>query len=163
MRNVRTLTALLLIAAIAGCMHETPYQPMKNGEGYLDQKIESNRYRIRFTGNSATPRETVETYLLYRAAELTLQNGYDYFILGDQHTTGHDTYYQSFGIGGGFGRYYWGPRWGVDTVHVDTEYEGRITIVMVKGQKKEGDAKAFDAREVKANLEPEVVRPERKS
>ena len=42
--------------------------------------------RITFRGNTLTDRETVETYLLYRAAELTLQNGYDYFIVATRDT-----------------------------------------------------------------------------
>jgi hypothetical protein len=41
--------------------------------GYSDQQIESNRFRVSFAGNSLTARETVERYLLYRAAELTVQ------------------------------------------------------------------------------------------
>ncbi|WP_204306898.1 CC0125/CC1285 family lipoprotein, partial [Klebsiella aerogenes] len=79
--------ALILAGSISlsACMTATPYQPATgNGtatrNGYSDTQIESNRFRISFSGNSLTARETVERYLLYRAAELTLQQGFDHFI-----------------------------------------------------------------------------------
>jgi len=66
----RTLGAraicLGLLVCLAGCMTPTPYAPRLEGErtGYTDRSLTQNRYRVTFTGNSATPRETVETYLL---------------------------------------------------------------------------------------------------
>ena len=54
--------------------------------GYSEQKIENERYRISFKGNSMTGRETVENYLLFRAAELTLQTGYDTFTIVNRDT-----------------------------------------------------------------------------
>ena len=43
-----------------------------------------------------------------------------------------------------------------------TSYEAQAYIVMYKGGKPEGETKAFDARELKTNLDPLVVRPEKK-
>ncbi len=159
MKTFRNLVAILLALAAGACATATPYQPLRDGEGFIDQRIESNRYRIRFVGNASTPRETVENYLLYRAAELSLQAGYDYFILADQKTHAQTSYYQTFGFSGGFGRYYWGPRLDFGTVTPETAYEGVANVVMFKGQKRDSDVKAFDARQVKANLEPQIARP----
>src|SRR5258705_13439005 len=86
--------ALLLIGpallALAACETATPYQPQMRGNevsgGYRDRQIEANRFRITFSGNSMTSRDTVETYLLYRAAELPLQHGYDWFEMADRQT-----------------------------------------------------------------------------
>jgi len=67
--------ALVLAGGLAGCETATPYQPLKPGSsagGYSETKLEGDRWRITFAGNSMTSRETVETYLLYRAAELTV-------------------------------------------------------------------------------------------
>src|SRR4051812_30110703 len=79
--------ALLLGSA---CETATPYQPLQAGNatsgGYSDQRISRDRYRVVFQGNSITQRETVERYLLYRAAELTTQAGYDWFELVDRNT-----------------------------------------------------------------------------
>ncbi len=47
--------------------------------GYSEQQLEPNRWRVTFSGNSLTDRRTVENYLLYRSAELTLSQGFDWF------------------------------------------------------------------------------------
>lgn len=46
----------------------------------------SPRYRVGFSGNSMTSRERVERYLLYRAAEIAVQQGYDWFEAADRRT-----------------------------------------------------------------------------
>lgn len=158
--NLRLLAASFLVLAAAGCATATPYHPADRagGEGYSDQRIESNRYRIHFSGNSMTQKQMVENYLLYRAAELTLANGFDYFVTTDK-STNVDTRYEQT-ISGGFG-YYWFPRMGLglSTSYPVSEYDAEAEIVMFKGKKPENDPKAFDAHEVKANLESGVVRP----
>ncbi|HVT37393.1 MAG TPA: hypothetical protein VHE37_17535 [Nevskiaceae bacterium] len=150
-------------AALAACATATPYQPLHDGEGFSEQKIESNRFRVTFAGNSITPRKTVENYLLYRAAELTLESGYDYFIVANRDTQAQTRYTQSFGGGLGFGSYWWGPRSalgvGVSDAVPSTEYEAQADFVMYKGTKPEANVSAFNAREVKTNLEAEIMRP----
>lgn len=90
------LASLLLLGA---CATATPYQAALDGQrGYTDQQIESNRWRVGFSGNSLTDRETVETYLLYRAAELTDLQGYDHFRVV-QRTTDEDRRLISSGFG----------------------------------------------------------------
>ena len=108
--DLRLIAGLLATAVLAACATATPYQPATDGYGYAEQRIENNRFRIVFNGNSETPRQTVETYLLYRAAELTLQSGYDYFVFASDSTDSSTRYLQSFSGYGGWGPYYWGPR-----------------------------------------------------
>lgn len=154
---------LILPLALAACATATPYQPARDGLGYAEQKLESNRYKVTFSGNSKTAKQTVENYLLYRAAEVTLLNGYDYFVLAQQGTESETRYSQTFsgGFGGGF--YSWYPRsaigLGVGTSIPSTEYQAEANIVMFKGKKPADDVKAFAAREIKANLESLLVRP----
>ncbi len=123
-------TRKALFAALAGatiltaCAGPTPYRPAVgngyNRTGFSDQQIEADRFRVSFSGNSYTSRETVERYLLFRAAELTLQSGHDYFIMADRDTDKQTrTYATPGGFGGGFGGPYggfsgfgyWGPSW----------------------------------------------------
>lgn len=155
---------LLLALGLAACATATPYQPLKDGRGYSEQKLESNRYKIAFAGNSQTPKQTVENYLLYRAAELTLQKGYDYFVLVQQGTDAETRYTQTFSGGFGFGTYSWYPRstfgLGVGTSIPSTEFQAEANILLYKGKKPEADVKAFNAREIKGNLESLVVRPQ---
>lgn len=73
--------ALLLLSACA-----TPY--VKNagglfsGTGYQDIPIDSTTYRVVFYGShGGTSLELVDRYAFYRAAELTAEKGYDYFVI----------------------------------------------------------------------------------
>lgn len=72
------------LAVLAACATATPYQPAsKPGgfDGFSQTMIENDRARITFGGNSLTKRDTVETSLLYRAAEMTVERGFDHFVL----------------------------------------------------------------------------------
>ena len=156
--------ALLVLAglaavSLAGCVTATPYQPAAKGLGYAEQRLETNRYKVTFAGNSSTPRETVETYLLYRAAEVTLQNGYDYFVLVDQ-STDKDTTYTWYPYS------YWGPGFGPGfgassgTSMPRSEYQAQANILIFKGAKDPTNNHAFDARDLKSNLEASIKRPQ---
>src|SRR5258708_1098823 len=92
--GARALCFSLVACLLAGCMTPTPYAPRTEGErtGYTDRALTQNRYRVTFTGNSATPRETVETYLLLRAAEVTRAAGYSNFVFDTRNTKANHTY-----------------------------------------------------------------------
>ncbi|MEM9055078.1 MAG: hypothetical protein AAGB16_07115 [Pseudomonadota bacterium] len=108
MTRLRFIAALSALVVLGACATATPYQAATEGQkGYANQKIETNRWQVSFAGNSLTDRQTVETYLLYRAAELTDQQGYDHFRVVQRETdedrrlvaTGfgaYDPYYSSF-------------------------------------------------------------------
>ena len=83
----RGLPFILAAGLLTACMGPTPYQPRLEGQstGYTDRALTQNRYRVTFTGNSATPRETVESYLLLRAAEVTRAAGYASFMFDSHH------------------------------------------------------------------------------
>src|SRR4051812_36830302 len=82
--------ALALSAGLAACATPTPYQPNIPGQatsgGFSEVRLEPERWRVTFAGNSLTSRETVEAYLLFRSAELTVQQGYDWFSIVDRAT-----------------------------------------------------------------------------
>jgi hypothetical protein len=183
--------SVVLATGLAACATPTPYQPVVMGKaslgGFSEQRVEANRFRVSFNGNSLTSRETVEGYLLFRAAELTTQNGYDWFTIVERDTDKktrtyvepdpfYRPWYGSYGLwrpswryyGGGFGWRGWDPFWGGaflgDRVDVRTieKYEASAEILMQKGTKPEGDASAFDARAVTENLRPRIKYPEAK-
>lgn len=84
------ILAVSAMAAISlsACVTATPYQPKApdaaQSGGYSETKLEADRWRVTFSGNSLTPRDSVENYLLYRAAELTLAQGKDWFMMADR-------------------------------------------------------------------------------
>jgi len=189
-KRVRRGTAVAALASamlvVAGCATETAYRPATGSgferAGYSDRMIEPNRFMVSFAGNSYTSRDTVERYLLYRSAELTVQQGYDYFILSDRNTDKRTRTYATPSIAGGpYGYGYWGPSWryrgrgfgwrswdpfwgdpffdrSIDVQTID-KYEASAEIVLGHGPKPANNVRAFDAREVMRNLGPTIVTP----
>jgi len=164
------------LAAIAACASTTPYQQANGrGDGYSEQKIERDKYRISFSGNSLTDRATVENYVLYRAAEVTIQTGNDYFIMledSEDIRRSFRTSGTSFG-GGGFGRrgfFYGGFGGGFrggfggfgsthSTTRERTEYTIGAIIQVYKGEKPASNPTAYDARSVIDSLGGSIQRP----
>lgn len=163
--GVVVLSAVLL--SLAACGMPTRYQPaVVYGDGFSEQQLEANRFRVTFTGNSLTPRDRVENYLLFRAAEITLQSGHDYFVVVDLQTDASTTYRTSFDGRPDYGyyrrhRYYPPPYYGSGFASTDafTSYTAYAVIVVFSGQKPTTDVKAFDARDLVQNLGPQIVRP----
>ena len=94
----RILLAILLpIVALTGCA--TLYQ--KEGifhNGYSDYRVSDDRFVVTYRANEHTPREKVMKYALQRASELTLQQGFRYFVVLEQIETGKHLYYPSLRI-----------------------------------------------------------------
>ena len=188
-RSAAVAVALALAGVVAGCATPTPYQPNIPGQhssgGYSEMRIEPNRWRVSFAGNSLTSRETVEAYLLFRSAELTVQQGYDWFSIADRNTQNKGytyvepdpLYHPWYGpgymywrpswryYGHGFGWRTWDPFWGdpfwADRIDVRTvdKYEATAEVYMGHGVKPANDPRAFDARQVIANLQPRIQYP----
>jgi hypothetical protein len=186
-RGLLTFGVLAITAAIGACTTTpTPYQPYlaENAGGvhggYSDQRLAPNRMRVKFHGNELTSRERVENYLLYRAAEITVANEYDWFIVADRHTE-HDvqTYVRRAPLGAywqpnwryyrnGYGWDAWYPGYGApfwaDTIDVTTveAFEVEAEILMTKGSPPPADPKVFDARRVMAEIGPSIQLPQRR-
>ncbi|MEM6972929.1 MAG: hypothetical protein AAF577_08985 [Pseudomonadota bacterium] len=161
---------LAALALIAGCTEPTRYAERVERDGYADSAIEENRFRVSFSGNTRTSRDTVETYLLYRAAEVTLADGKDWFRVADQDTE-TETRFRAFATGfgsGGFGPYFYrsGFRHGFfggaasTTSRPITRYEAYANILTFEGEKPAEDPTAYDARSVLETLGPQIIRPE---
>ena len=77
-------TALLLAACAAPA--PSAYGPKAGAGrfGYDAKPLEDGAWQVEFTANQLTPREAVEDYALYRAAEIALKNGFDRFAVIDR-------------------------------------------------------------------------------
>jgi hypothetical protein len=187
-RHLLAVAALALPATVlSGCVNgPTPYQPyVAEGAagvhgGYSDVRISPDRYLVRFHGNDMTSRERVEGYLLYRAAELTVQNGFDWFMVDDRQMEHNvqtivepDPFYH-----GPYGYRYWRPSWGYysrgigwnywnpwdegpfwsDRTDVRTveAFEASAEISLHKGPVPANEPRAMDARAVMARLAPTI-------
>lgn len=162
---MRTLLLGAALLALGACGLPTLYGPAADGYGYSSTQLESDRFRVSFRGNSLTERETVENYLLYRAAELTLAQGGDYFVLVERSTEPQTHYNTGPSTFGGFGYGGWGPHYhrsaflGSGTATPITNYRADADIVIRSGPKPPNEPRAYDAREVMARLGPSIVRP----
>ena len=168
------------------CVTATPYQPEVRGQrihgGYSEQRLTNNRFRVTFDGNTLTSRERVEGYLLYRAAELTIKEGFDWFRIVDRETDWDrreyiepSPFYRPW-----YGYVYWRPYWryyrphhgwqywypygdnpfwadGIDVRAVE-EFEAHAEIEMGRGIMPH-EKNIFDARKVRDELEPSIERP----
>lgn len=81
---------IFIFLQINGC--STPYGPAGALGGYSDLRLDRNVYKINFGGNGFTSSEQTQTFVLRRAAELTIQNGYKYFVLLDANTNNNVTF-----------------------------------------------------------------------
>ena len=161
-RRFNRLLVLVGALGLAACGTPTPYQPSINGYGYAEQALEENRYRVTFSGNSLTPRATVENYLLYRAAEVTLARGYDYFVVVGKETERTTTYFSTL-HGVRSGAFHHGDRHGYGVIGSSTSYPSSdyvafANIVMRKGEKSPDNTAAYDARDVLKHLDPSINR-----
>jgi hypothetical protein len=164
--------------ALASCATPTPYQPVsdRGSGGYAEYQITSDRFRVSFQGNSITQRDTVERYLLYRAAELTLQEGYDRFELVDRDT---ERQVQRYSTPVTSTYWAWTPSWYylgnnrwtvIDTLQPywydrwetreATSYQATAEIRLASGAGGADNPRSFNAREVIDNLGPTIERPE---
>ena len=168
----RMLPLALSAFLLAGCMTPSPYAPRLEGQqtGYTDRAITQNRYRVTFTGNTATPRETVESYLLLRAAEVTRAAGFTNFVFDTRNTRANtsyqtvpygppDPYWGAWGRPRGFG--YWGG-WGFAyepsyDVVVRTNFDAYAEIVLLTPDQAAKEPRALNANEVINRIGPEAA------
>ncbi len=84
MTALKSAAMLTLIFILLSCA--TPYKRAGFGDdgwmgGFISTRIDANTYIISFRGNSSTSYQLAQNYVMYRAAEITINAGYDYFLV----------------------------------------------------------------------------------
>ncbi|WP_051881595.1 CC0125/CC1285 family lipoprotein [Parvularcula oceani] len=182
MKTTLTLTAAFAMG-LAGCASPTPYEPAagpSDQTGYTSSQVDPNTYRVTFEGNAVTERETVETYLLYRAAQIAQNTGHPYFrfrtrdveqqIDLDTYTT-YETAPGLYGYGSPFGtygftgyNYYSTFPYGAGVGYTDTNittddsYEAQAVIEVYEDRPSEVNG-ILDTSDVIERLRPEIEFP----
>ncbi len=132
----------------------TEYGPADaKGYGYTQTRLEDDRFRVAFSGDGATPPGVVEDFALRRAAELALDNGYDWFRVIGRDLEGQQR--GGVGVGAGLGTGSYGRRGGVNvgvggdlgTIGARRFYTARLEILLGKGDAPDSDD-IYDARQV---------------
>jgi hypothetical protein len=155
------LPLVALCVILSGCA--TAYQkltPFAYTGGYNDKDLGRDVYRVSFSANGFTSRETAQCYWLYRCAELTLEKGFDGFqILSNIQLTEVQTPEEAFGTGTHIqpATYIYVPVY----TPSDDSFKPYIEadIHLLKGPVASQPPKIFDARKLKNALEPHVAEP----
>ncbi len=83
--KLRSSFRILAVAALAIlCSCSTKYAQRGGWPdmyGYSDEPIDATTHQVTFAGNTATSPVVVDRYALFRAAEVTVSKGFDYFIV----------------------------------------------------------------------------------
>jgi hypothetical protein len=75
--SFRATAFALLVAALSACA--SGYHDATLTGGFQEKRLSSTSWWVGFAGNGYTTAETVQSYWLYRCAEITLEQGYDGF------------------------------------------------------------------------------------
>lgn len=90
MIQLRYCALAFSLALLCGCspgyQREGTYGGIHAG-GYSDERIDQNTVIVRYNGGRNTSARATNTYLLLRSAEVTIENGYDYFVLVNMTTS----------------------------------------------------------------------------
>lgn len=158
---------VVAIAALSltACASLAPYgaQVGPGGQGYSEQRIENNRYRVTYSGVGAPG--PVGDFALLRAAELTTQEGYDWFEITQRWIDGRPDsaggVRPSLGVGYGSSRYDGGRYGGFSSsgvgVGVGLNFSGpsptstSLEVVMGNGNRPDRP-NAYDARGVQDSI-----------
>lgn len=150
--------------ALSACASLAPYgaQMGPGGQGYAEQRIETNRFRVTYNGVGAAG--PVADRALLRAAQLTTANGYDWFEITQSWTDGRLDSAGGFrpSVGVGFGSSSYGGRYGGYRssgvgVGVGLNFSGpsptstTLEVIMGNGQRPDRP-NAYDARGVQDSL-----------
>lgn len=162
---LKSAVASAFLMLLAACVHPAPFAPRGPGQqtGYTDRQLAQNRWRVTFTGNSATPREQVEDFLLLRAAQVTLASGASHFLFDTRDTQARTraTAIPEYDPGP-----YWGYGWrfhpgfGYDPFGPDVEivtttsYQAYAEIVTLSDEQAAHEPRAVDAKAVIAHITP---------
>lgn len=83
------ITVVLLAFTLGACASTPDYVPADDADdyGHYSTRLDDNRYRIVYNGKRSTSLNTAKDYALLRAAELTLQEGNDWFQIVDRESS----------------------------------------------------------------------------
>lgn len=168
---LRTLTFIAAAFALTACASSgpPPYAAATSqaGAGYSETQIESNRYFVTYRAPGSADASVLEDYALLRAADLTLQNGREWFWV-DRRTLDQQrgrSSGPSIGVGVGGGSY--GGRGGASVgvgfniplgggQAVQRARAATLEVRFGEGPKPD-EANAYDARSLSTNIRSRIV------
>lgn len=164
--KIKEIIAIFVLTFTAACA--TGYQPKGFSGGYSETQLSENVFQVRFSGNGVTSKEQAHDFALLRAAELTLNHGYEYFVPTKESHNNEVSYHQTplrahttsninnYGSINNFGTYS-GSTYGTSTTtfsggetYAISRPESAITIIC---HKKKVNENALKADFIRTNLQ----------
>jgi hypothetical protein len=88
---VKAVLLILVTLLMGGCA--TGYNHEGFSGGFSETQLDENMFIVSFRGNGYSSSERVSDFTLLRSAELTLQNGYQYFVIINHEKGASKSYY----------------------------------------------------------------------
>ncbi|MEM9705009.1 MAG: hypothetical protein AAF850_02900 [Pseudomonadota bacterium] len=160
---MRKFLLSLAFVVVASCASGAPsdYGPAgRDGFGFAETRIENDRYRVRYSGSGGDTRDLVEENALRRAAEIAVEEGYDWFRVVSRETLGDQRGGVNLGAGVGSGRV--GRNTGVGvgvggnlgTIGARQFFTARLEVLFGRGERpaQVDGAEIYDPTEILARL-----------
>jgi hypothetical protein len=144
------LSGLLGLLLLGGCA--TGYRPKGFfGVGFSDQYLGPDQWVVTFDASAFTARERIQTYLLFRCAEVTVENGASYFAILEDLRSGSPSSTKPTLIDK--------PPFPLDRPAREPDQESSPSaraVIRLFRESPEGTEKTYDAREVIRRLAPKM-------
>ena len=151
-----------LIAAISafavGCATRYQKEDAIHG-GYTDTRITNDTVLVTFRGNVFTSTEKTRDLLLYRCAEVTVADGFDYFVINPEDPKSARESANAASTPHGTSKYAVGLVQPNGPPAIAQKPRVEALIRMFKGKMPANDPTAIDAQEVIRNLGPQSGLP----
>jgi hypothetical protein len=156
---MKNLLFIILSLILVGCA--TGYHSSGFTGGFNEMKLQDDIYKVGFSGNAYTGQERAKNFTLLRSAELTLENGYSYFIILDNNsaisTSTYTTPITATTTGTAYGYGSSANYYGTTNVSGGETYQynkpsTNMTIKCFKEKPENINSLVYDALQIKTNL-----------
>lgn len=140
--KLKIAVCFILICCLSGCGAHHRHRGHRGG--YSDMALAHDIYKISFKGKFFTSRDKAQDYALIRCAEVTLREGYRYFIVMNANdyrdqinlrTPATINTYGSSTYSAGYGNFHAVSSINPGTVYEINKYESIILIKLLKSNK----------------------------
>ncbi len=77
---MKRIILILILISMAGCAPQYQKKEYSFGTGFSETQLDENIFRVTYTGDDFTDNEATADFSMLRCAELTMEQGYKYFV-----------------------------------------------------------------------------------
>lgn len=84
---MKVIPLLILLVLLVGCSSQPAYVKSQFTSSLSETQLSENAWRVVFSGGSTWSMTNAENHALLRCADITLQNGFKYFVMDSSDST----------------------------------------------------------------------------